>query len=333
MNNSNGNNCNCNECVIKSKSFSIPKLCDIDICLNRLTELDLSSSNIYIVPELIWNLVNITKLDLSSNELVSLPMNFSKFQHLTHLILSHNKLQVIPQCLIYGMGNIITLDLSHNILVDFNTKLLCIQRLQTLNVSNNTTLSSLPQWLWSLECKSLESLDISFTGCLMDIKIDPYQYMYGISKHLKYLNVSSTNSDVFKLDFVKHLKNLRTIILDNKDRIIALNKKQNFFCNMPMIFNYRFKCITSLSMRNVHLSSIGQQVYFILPNLQYLNLANNTIAILPNSLCELTNLIVLDLSNNQILSIPDCYKNLKKLKKLILNRNQVCLTISILFLF
>lgn len=324
MNDSNGNNCNCNECVIKSKSFLIPKLYDINICLNRLTELDLSSSNIDIVPELICNLVNITKLDLSSNELVSLPMNFSKFQHLTHLILSHNKLQVIPQCLIYGMSSIITLDLSHNILVDFNTKLSCVQRLQTLNVSNNTTLSSLPQWLWSLRCKSLESLDISFTGCLMDIKIDPYQYMYGISKHLKYLNVSNTNSDVLKLDFVKHLKNLRTIVLDNKDTIIKPDKKQNFFCNIPMIFNYRFKFITSLSMRNVSLSSIGKQVYFILPNLQYLNLANNTIAILPNSLCELTNLIVLDLSNNQIFSIPECYKSMKKLKKLILNTNQVC---------
>lgn len=331
MNNSKRSNCNCNECVIKSKSLSIPKLCDIDICLNRLIELDLSSSNIYIVPEPISSLVNITKLNLSSNELVSLPMNFSKFQHLTHVILSHNKFEVVPQCLIYGMDSIITLDLSHNKLVDFNTKLSCIQRLQTLNVNNNTTLSSLPQWLWSLECKSLESLDISFTSCLMDIKIDPYQYMYGIAEHLKYLNVSNTNSDVLKLDFVKHLKNLRTIVLDNKETTIGSNKKENFFCTIPMIFNYRFKYVTSLSMKNINLSTIGKQVYFILPNLQYLNLANNTIGILPNSLCELTNLIVLDLSNNQIISIPDCYKSLKNLKKLILHTNQVCLTVPILF--
>lgn len=316
--------CSCNECVDKSKCLSIPKLYDIDVCLNRLTVLDLSSSGISEVPDLLGNLVNLTKLNLSSNELVTLPQELSKFQCLTDLILSHNKLELVPPCLIFGMGSISTLDLSYNQLLDFNIKPFCVQQLTSLNVCHNSKLSSLPQWLWSIECESLESLDISFTSCLNDVKVDPYQNMYGISKHLKSLDVANTGCNVLKLDFVKHLKNLRSIILDNQNTSIKSNNYHNYFCSLPMMFNYRFKCVTSLSMSNVDLSAIGNYVHFGLPNLMFLNLANNAIALLTDSLSQLSKLEVLDLSNNQVLSIPDTFRNLKNLKKIILNSNEVC---------
>lgn len=322
--------CNCDQCVEKSTFSSISKLYNVDECLDRLTELDLSSSNIYEVPELIGNLVNIVKLNLSSNELVTLPLAFTKLQHLTDLILSHNNFVLIPQCLIDGMQSITILDLSHNKLLNIGKKPFCIQKLLTFNVSNNLKLSNLPKWLWSLECSSLESLDISFTNCLENIEMDPYLNMYGIGEHLKYLNISNTNSDILKLCFVKHLKNLTTIILDNKN--LQLNKNtHNYFSDMPLIFNYRFKNIASLSMSRVSLSSIGKHVYFSLPNLRFLNLSNNSIVLLPDSLSQLTNLEVCDFSFNQILSIPECFRNLKKLRKLILNNNWVCINIKCYF--
>jgi len=154
--------------------------------------------------------------------------------------------------------------------------------------------------------------------------VDPYQNMYGISKHLKCLDVTNTGSNVLKLDFVKHLKNLRSIILDNKDTSIKSNNYHNYFCSIPMMFNYRYKCVTSLSMNNVDLSAIGNHVHFGLPNLMFLNLANNAITLLTDSLSQLSKLEVLDLSNNQVLSIPDTFRNLKNLKKFILNSNEVC---------
>lgn len=304
--------------VEKSTFLSIPNLHDIDGCWNQLTELDLSSRSICEVPESVGNLVNIVKLDLSSNELDTLPLSFTKLQHLTELVLTRNKFVRVPQCLIDGMCLIATLDLSHNQLKDISIKPLCVQRLLTLNISNNSMLISLPQWLWSIECL-LESLDVSFTHCLDNVVEDPYLNMYGIGKSLKYLNISNTHSDVIKLDFIKHLKNLCTLVVDNED-----NKKYfNYFNAIPLVFNYRYKRVTSLSMSNVDLSTIGKHLYFSLPNLRFLNLSKNSIVLLPDSFSNFIHLEVCDLSNNQILTVPECFKNLKNLKKLLLNNNWV----------
>lgn len=306
------------KCVEKSKFLSIRNLHDIDACWNQLTELDLSSRGICEVPESVGNLVNIVKLDLSSNELDTLPLSFIKLQHITELVLSRNRFVRVPQCLINGMRSIASLDLSHNQLIDISIKPFCFRQLLTLNISNNSMLKSLPQWLWSIEC-SLESLDVSFTYCLDNIVEDPYLKMYGIGKSLKYLNISNTHSVVIKLDFIKHLKNLSTLVVDNEDD----KKYYNCFNTIPLVFNYRYKHVNSLSMSNVDLSTIGKHLYFSLPHLRFLNLSKNSIALLPVSFSNFIHLEVCDLSNNQILEVPECLKNLKNLKKLILNNNWV----------
>lgn len=313
----------CERSCGKSAFPSIPKLYNFTtICLDNLTVLDLSSSSLCKLPEFTGNLRNIVELNLSSNELTTLPLTFIKLQNLTYINLSHNKFAAIPQCLLDGIGNLIMLDLSHNELLNISTKPLCIQHLQSFNISYNLKLNSLPLWLWSVECTSLESLDISFTHCLDNIKADPYLNMYGIGSHLKYLNISCTNADVLKLGFVKHLKNIRSLVLDNKDTIIK--EQLNYFNKVPLVFNYRFKFIDSLSMTNVDLSSIGKHVYFSLPNLRVLNLSNNSIVFLPDSLSQLTYLEVCDFSNNQILTVPESFRNLRNLKILIFNNNWVC---------
>jgi len=102
-----------------------------------------------------------------------------------------------------------------------------------------------------------------------------------------------------------------------------IEKCRNYYCDVPLVFNYRFKFIDSLSMMNVDLSSIGKLVYFSLPSIRFLNLSNNSIVLLPDSLNELTNLEVCDFSNNNILTIPESFKSLKNLKSLILNNNWV----------
>lgn len=308
-------------CVENSEFILVPKLSDLS--LECLTELNMSSRNISKVPEFTWNIVNVTKLDLSSNNLNMLPPEFTKFQHLTNLNLSHNKFERIPRCLIDGMCTISTLDLSHNQLMDISMKPFCIQQLANLNISNNPKLCSLPRWLWSIECNSLNSLDISFTNCLHNVETDPYLNMYGISKHLENLNVSNTNCDAFKLSFIKHLKNLRTLVLDNYHTV--MRKNHNYLNKMPLVFNNRFKVITSLSLSNVDLSDFGKHVYFSLPNLRFLNLSNNCIISLPDSFCQLTNLEDCDLSKNQIVEIPESFKSLKNMKKLVLSHNWVYL--------
>ncbi|XP_025200724.1 protein flightless-1 homolog [Melanaphis sacchari] len=308
----------CDQCMQHPTFHTIQKLCNIK-CLDHLTTLDISSSSICEVPEFIGNLINLVKLDLSSNELKTLPLSLIKCQHLTDLILSYNQFSQVPQCLIDGVHSLKTLDLSHNQLVDISIKPFSIQQLLTLNVSNNSKLNTLPQWLWSIECNSLESLDISFTNCLDNIAVDPYLNMYGISNHLKYLYLSNTNSDIRKIEFIKNLKNLRNVVLDNKDT--KIRNCRNYYHDVPLVFNYRFKFIDSLSMIDVDLSTIGSCVYFSFPSIRFLNLSNNSIVLLPDSFSELINLEVCDVSNNQILSIPESFKSLKNLKSLILNNN------------
>lgn len=321
MDDSTRHDCSCEVCAEKSKFPLIQKLCDIEECLTNLTEINLSMCNIYEVPTFIGNLLSVVKLDLSSNNLDTLPQSFTELEHVTDLILSHNKFTQIPQCLINGMQSVTILDLSHNILSDISVQPFCIQVLQTLNISNNSKLTSLPRWLWSIKCNSLESLDISFTNCLNNIEVDPYLYMYGIGNHLKYLNVTNSSSNLLQIDFVKHLKNLKTVVLSNTNS--TNNICNNYFNNIPLVFNYRFKRITSLSMSNVGLSYIGKNVYFSLPCLRFLDLSKNCIVLLPESLSELTNLEVCDFSNNQISTVPKCFKSLKNLKKLVLNNNWV----------
>lgn len=315
------NTCNYNECEENITFFSIPKFCDIKLCLNHLTELYLNSSNINELPDSFGSLVNIIKLDLSSNKLNTLPKTFTKFDQLTDLNLSYNNFKLIPKCLFVGMRSVAKLNFSHNKLVHISEKPFCIQRLITLNISYNSLIETFPNWLWSIECISLKSLDISYTNCFADIKLDPYLNMYGISNNLEYLNVSNTNLNALKLDFIRHLKNLNTLILDNKETLIA---KQNWLNNVPLVFNCRYKTITCLSISNVNLSIIDEKLYFSLPNLRILNLSKNYIIKLPDTLSKLRNLEICDLSNNQILIIPECFKDLKNLRILQLNNNWVC---------
>lgn len=281
----------------------------------------MSSRNISQVPEFAWNIVNVTKIDLSSNRLNDLPAAFAQFHRLTDLDLSRNLFEQVPRCLIDGMRSVRALDLSHNQLADIGRKPFCAQQLVSLNVSDNPNLRTLPRWLWSIECDSINSLDVSFTCCLDNVETDPYLNMYGIGKRLETLNVANTGCDVSKSGFVKHLKNLKTLVADN--RISNMKTNYNYFGKTPPVFDCRFKTMTSLSLSRVDLADFGKTAYFALANLRVLNLSDNSIISLPDSFGQLTRLEHCDLSKNQILEIPECFKNLTKLTKLVLHHNWV----------
>lgn len=58
-------------------------------------------------------------------------------------------------------------------------------------------------------------------------------------------------------------------------------------------------------------------------NLEYLNLDDNNIAVIPEGIDQLVNLTVLELRNNQIISIPPSLKQLKHLEFLYLDGNPI----------
>ncbi|XP_016662385.1 leucine-rich repeat-containing protein 1 isoform X2 [Acyrthosiphon pisum] len=83
-------------------------------------------------------------------------------------------------------------------------------------------------------------------------------------------------------------------------------------------------CLDCLTTLDISSSNICEAPEFIgLPSIRFLNLSNNFIQSLPDSLSELTNLEVCDFSNNNILTIPESFKSLKNLKSFILNNNSL----------
>ena len=73
-----------------SKTLHIP-------VVHHLTELNLNSNHLTVLPKEIGNLVNLTELDISDNYLNELPKEIGNLVHLTKLDISGNNLTELPE--------------------------------------------------------------------------------------------------------------------------------------------------------------------------------------------------------------------------------------------
>nr|XP_022917612.1 leucine-rich repeat-containing protein 40-like [Onthophagus taurus] len=123
----------------------------VDLCKNKLavvpeglklvsqnvSELNLSVNVLKTVPDFLCDFVRLQFIDFSRNCLTELPERFSILKNMRELILSNNRFTSVPNC-IYALQNLEILLISDNQVTNINVDgLKQLQRLATLDLSNN----------------------------------------------------------------------------------------------------------------------------------------------------------------------------------------------------
>jgi Leucine-rich repeat (LRR) protein len=248
-----------------------------------LRELDLSciSNNIFN-----WNVIT------------QFPYIISFLTKLQKLNLKVNKLKKLPN-VIQNLSNLKELDLSNNHLNYLPNSLFEINSLEHLNLSHNN-LNKLPDTVEGL--KNLSSLNLSHN------RIRTLPQTIGNLKNLKSINLHGNNLDdidpnLFMLDSLVRLE-------------LGLN-------NIKSIHN-NIKSLRNLEKLGLGGNKINKETLFqlkFLINLKILDLYDNKLVTLPDSISHMLQLTWLSLHNNQLKSLPDSFIELKSLRKLDLSWN------------
>lgn len=292
-----------------------------------VTELNLSSNKIESLPETISLLENLEKLNLSHNNIKSIPESWKRLCRLKELILSYNVLQDTPKCLETGMNRLVYIDLSHNKISKFLKSPKCSYCLQYLNLSNNCFLS-IPLWLFTEQCRSLEELDMSFNFCFdlktVSLRIPSLGHLRtSVMKNLKKLSICNTGSTMHMISYLSQFESLESYDMSNKTAIGGSRESTlNNFWDLPMEVFYNPKTVVELNLSNVRLGGLPDDICK-LERLKVLDVSKNHISYLPDSFSSLKSLEELNISGCILAYLPENFNQLSTLKKLLLNDNKV----------
>jgi Leucine-rich repeat (LRR) protein len=229
--------------------------------LTSLTNLNLSKNLLEVLPDSIGDLTNLTNLDLSSNGLKVLPDSIGDLTNLTNLNLSSNGLEVLPDS-IKKLTNLTNLNLSSNGLEVLPDSIKKLTKLTNLNLSYNG-LKVLPDSIGDLT--DLTNLNLSFNG--LEVLPD------SIKKLTKLINLSlSCNLSLTSID----LPNVETIGDYAFRDCIALSS-----INIPQVTSigkYAFLGCTSLSSIIIpKVTSIGEHAFQGCTSLREITIPKNTL--------------------------------------------------------
>ncbi|MHA2006306.1 MAG: leucine-rich repeat domain-containing protein [Promethearchaeota archaeon] len=230
--------------------------------------------------------------------------NLSQFlnflDHLNGLELRSNNVGKFPDS-IYSLGSLKYLDLSHNNLEKLPDRFSQLSSLENLNLEYNN-LTEIP--------KSISSL----TGLkILNLKHNKLADLPSAIRKLTSLEEIDLHGNQFNaipsgLEYITSLKSLK-LGLNNLESVPEWVKK-----------------LSSLKVLelggNKSLSNFKEWIHF-LPSIVELNLYNEDIRELPESIGELDSLEVLILPNNKLTKLPDSFKKLTSLKKIDLSWNDI----------
>lgn len=260
-----------------------------------LTKLILACNKISLLSDKISNLVSLTTLDLHDNQLETIPDAISNLENLTKLNISHNRLKIIPPG-VFDLKELRTLSMSNNELESVGEHISELNMLISLDLSNNniTTLHSNIGYLTQVQSlllskNKLESLpnEIDFMQALQTLDL---------------------TSNKMKLVTLKDLGHLELLYL-----------RYNQLTTLPNLVN----CISlkELQMGNNFLTTISSQDLDSIKNVKILELRENKIASLPDTIDTLAQLERLDLSRNDLTTLPFTLGLLPMLKSLQVDGN------------
>lgn len=183
-----------------------------------------------------------------------------------------------------SIDNAFSLSLANNVFVSLPASILCLTRLQTLNLSFNEFAKAPPLLAYFSTLRSLT------------IKRNPMDDISGVMwSRLAHLH--TLNLDTNKLtDFPAHLFSTSTCLE-------SLHLTGNHISLLPS----ELSLIDSLTFLDISRNRLRSFPYSAcsLPNLKFLILSHNRLGTLPSRLSQLTSLEVLNVSDNKLVHLPD----------------------------
>jgi internalin A len=268
--------------------------------LVNLQTLNLSSTQISVIPDSIAQLVNLQTLFLNNNQISVIPDSIAQLVNLQTLVLSSNQISVIPDS-IAQLSNLQSLFLQDNQISVIPDSIAQLVNLQTLYLSGNQ-ISVIPDSIAQLVNLQMLSLSIN------QISVIPDSIAQLVN--LQTLGLSENQISVIP-DSIAQLVNLQYLDLDSNHEISVIPNSIAQLVNLQ-----------TLGLGENQISVIPDSIAQLV-NLQSLVLRNNQISVIPDSIAQLLNLQTLSLSSNQISVIPDSIAQLVNLQMLILRENPI----------
>ena len=198
-------------------------------------------------------------------------------------------------------------------------------KLKYLDLFGNS-IDEIPDWLFGL--KKLEHFS------LRNNAIKQFPSIVFTLENLKYLNLSDNRINEIDSQGFNNLMNIEKVDLSfnsiekifsseiNYSKCENLNLKGNKLVEFPHPIKY-VKTLNQLNLSENNISSLLDETFSELENLEELDLSFNNLTYLPSSLGNLTKLKKLNLSGNKISSLPKEFENLISLESLELEGNPI----------
>ena len=302
-----------------------------DLSYGQTTSLDLSTSNIDILPEEIGYMNIVLDLDLSLNYLTTLPENIKNIKEMEELNLKLNNFQDVP-LQIGKLRNLRKLDMSSNDLTSIPENITTIMYLSEVFLHNNP-IKALPLKMTNMKYiekitidkdteiptkvreffgDKLEIIDIGWIQGLWD-----WADSYGLNKNIiprnktELLNLESLKLSVWDiLSASPSNEDVNTINdIDFTSKISKLPKEIGHLIQLK-----------ELSISDTKIIKLPKEIGNLV-NLEVLSLDNTNMTELPKEIGKLKKLKRLQMRNTQITSISSEIKNLENLKIFSIDRN------------
>lgn len=269
-------------------NLKVPASKIISINLSRNPGFNMLAHTLEVYPKL-------TELKMANNRLNQIP---GLCKTLRILDLSSNTLKQFPEQL-STLGTLVDLDISFNSIPNLPDIFSGFLALETFTIRNNKLRGTLPQSLGTL--KSLKAIDLR-SNYLSDISV-----LFNL-RVLEVLLVD--NNSISVVIFTVGFENLKTLSLHANPII--------WFEIMSPIHE-----LTSLNISNTNLTNINDKVFSKLPKITQLNLEENRLASLPDSIGLLKELRYLSVARNALRAIPSQIGCLKELRSFDARQNKL----------
>ncbi|KAG5360530.1 Adenylate cyclase [Yarrowia sp. B02] len=331
---------------------------------NEIEYLDVSNNPSISIPlDFIQSCINLKNLRFSGNRSRFFPVNISHAVFLEYLDMSRNMIKDVSQIRFERMSALTTLDLSCNQLTRINNNVALLKQLRRLSLSNNNV-TDFPMAVCNLP--NLIELDLSFNR----LSSVPASISKLVNLERLVLNnnyISKLPNDIKSLVQLKEL-DVRYNRLNNVDALSSLPLLEVLYASKNQITSYEhnfesLQCLyfdrnpftevnvsnvlhtlTVLHLSKAKLSTLPDNFFDRLPNLEklvldknhfvslpsslgslrkliYLSAVGNNLSVLPSTIGQLTTLQFLDLHSNNLRKLPDEIWNLNVLSTLNVSSN------------